>query len=838
MISILALSMLATVAALPADSIPLTQLMPHQIDGGMASVGLNRSYASIWWAPEPKPLRIGDRTFQGGLGTRANNAISYRLDGRYRRFQAWVGLDAHVLDKPEASVIFKVFGDGRVLFESGVMRPSDVAKRVDVSVGGVTELKLVAEDAGDGHESDHADWAEAVLVGILPRAKFSDGKATYWVRGNGLEVGLDARGYPTELKLSKSQIKYPIDGASELEGCAVTGTRVEKTARGLRIDRTLACDARLTETFEPAGDGVRWELEIESTGKAQGGHVNTILRWLKPQSAQIWTAWGRGQQWSDPLPPWNFRTEWYEYGTFFNRSQGVSLPMFTVLDRKHDAGVTVLQNFEDKTIKMNLATDEDGTLQFSRYNLRMGEGKKWRFRVELLPHAADVRAALGTVVARHPVYFDPPNPLAYELGGHAAYSSSEEDLSPKFHKMGLTHNWKASFDFPYMGMFLPPVRGGETWMSFGGGTTGDADASENRSHAVSVNRLADYSARVRRDGYHVLNYFNVTEFGTGIQFPAPPRKAAKEEDLWRDPNDFLYHSIPGSMLLRPEPRFTWGKAVVTDCGDPAYKKFLLEQARRHVEELPDSSGICIDRMDWLDMDNPRADDGLSWNKGPVRSLLNSWQDLMLEFEPIFHKANKVIFGNPMVRRPDLARYLDGFYDEHGDFGFSINTTSFLALRKPAAMWTRGEKTLGPDPDAFMQQSLYMGVFLTAPVPGNDHCLLPSPQVDKVYMDYGPMFNALRGRKWVLVPHVIETQQPALANVFEVPGGYVVVVGLAGAKRSVPVTLRNLQLKGFRAEAIAPGEKNWKAVTVNYTHDGAQVIVPVERGGGVVRFVRP
>jgi hypothetical protein len=104
---------------------------------------------------------------------------------------------------------------------------------------------------------------------------------------------------------------------------------------------------------------------------------------------------------------------------------------------------------------------------------------------------------------------------------------------------------------------------------------------------------------VRREGYHVLSYFNVTEFGTGIEFPAPPRKAAKDENLWRDPNDFLYHSIPGSILLRPEPRFTWGKAVVTDCGDPAYKRFLLEQARRHVEELPDSSGICIDRMDWL-----------------------------------------------------------------------------------------------------------------------------------------------------------------------------------------------------------------------------------------------
>ena len=423
------------------------------------------------------------------------------------------------------------------------------------------------------------------------------------------------------------------------------------------------------------------------------------------------------------------------------------------------------------------------------------------------------------------------------MGGHAAYTSREEDLGSRFHEMGLTYNWKASFDFPYMGMFLPPVRRGEAWMSFGGGSSGEVDDAANLSHSVSVERMADHSARTRREGYHVLNYFNVTEFGTDIKFPAPPRKAAKDEDLWRDPNDFLHYAIPGSILLTPEPRFTWGKAVVTDCGDPAYKKFLREQARRHVEELPESSGICIDRMDWLDRDNPRADDGLSWNKGPVRSLLNSWHHLMLEMAPIFHNARKVIFGNPLVRRPDLTRYLDGFYEEHGDFGFNMNSTAFLALRKPAAMWTRNEKTFRPDPDAYMQRNLYMGVFLTAPVPGNDHTITPRDWVDKLYLDYGPMFNALRGRKWVLAPHVIETEKPALANVFEVPSGYVVVVALAGARPSIPVTLRNLKLEGFKAETIVPGEKAWKPVPVTFSRNDAQMNVSLKRGAAVVRLVR-
>src|ERR1035441_10990575 len=183
---------------------------------------------------------------------------------------------------------------------------------------------------------------------------------------------------------------------------------------------------------DTSAPGFPLALDIESEGKPWGGRVNTVLRWLDTQSAQVWTAWGGGQDWSDPLHPWNFRTDWYEYGTYFNRNYGVSLPIFSILDPKHDTGLTLLQNFEDKIIKMNMASDEDGTLTFSRYNLRMGEGRKWRFRVELIPHAADVRAALGAVVARHPQFFDPPNPTAQVLGGHAAYSATEVDLEPQF----------------------------------------------------------------------------------------------------------------------------------------------------------------------------------------------------------------------------------------------------------------------------------------------------------------------------------------------------------------------------------------------------------------------
>ena len=96
MITLSAFILLSAGIAKSADFVSLTQLMPERIEQGMASVGLNRGYGSIWWPPEAKPVRIGDRAFEHGLGMRANNSVTFRLDGRYQRFQGWVGLDAEV----------------------------------------------------------------------------------------------------------------------------------------------------------------------------------------------------------------------------------------------------------------------------------------------------------------------------------------------------------------------------------------------------------------------------------------------------------------------------------------------------------------------------------------------------------------------------------------------------------------------------------------------------------------------------------------------------------------------------------------------------------------------
>ena len=106
------------------------------------------------------PITIGGKTFSRGLGTHAQSEIEFPLGRKFTRFQASVGADD---EKPGASVGFEVRVDGRILFESGVMRKGDAAKAIDVDVTGANSLLLVVNDGGDGISDDHADWADACL---------------------------------------------------------------------------------------------------------------------------------------------------------------------------------------------------------------------------------------------------------------------------------------------------------------------------------------------------------------------------------------------------------------------------------------------------------------------------------------------------------------------------------------------------------------------------------------------------------------------------------------------------------------------------------------------------
>jgi hypothetical protein len=231
-----------------------------------------------------------------------------------------------------------------------------------------------------------------------------------------------------------------------------------------------------------------------------------------------------------------------------------------------------------------------------------------------------------------------------------------------------------------------------------------------------------------------------------------------------------------------------------------------------------------------------------WLDGkPARALSVSWHDIMSKLGRLMHHAGKVIYVNPMYGHVGLMRHVDGMYDEHGQWPASLNRCALLGLHKPLMAWTWGVEELRADPDAYFQRHLHMGAYLTAPVPGNDHTILPTADFDRYYIDYGPLLDAMRGKKWVLLPHVIEAaENAAKVNLFEVPGGYAIPVTFAGKAASVRLTLRGLQNVTDKTvcEAIHPGADKWIPIKAAVTDNEVHLDVPMQRGCAMVRLRTP
>ncbi len=92
----------------------------------------------------------------------ATSDLRFALHGSYSRFSANIGLDDEV--GSQGSVVFQVWADGELVFNSGVITGNSMNRQAHVSVAGKQELRLIVLDGGDGNAYDHANWADARLM--------------------------------------------------------------------------------------------------------------------------------------------------------------------------------------------------------------------------------------------------------------------------------------------------------------------------------------------------------------------------------------------------------------------------------------------------------------------------------------------------------------------------------------------------------------------------------------------------------------------------------------------------------------------------------------------------
>jgi len=666
---------------------------------------------------------------------------------------------------------------------------------------------------------------------------------------------------PIQLKLENGQIKGSFkskngDKAFVLDA-VIPSTYPSANVQILRADSTSIVVKKHVEYFTHACDvtsavkrtayGLQWDIEI--TGTDTGSWtvpVETSLQWLNQDSLQFWTTWAdnrtdpKADTWQDPFLPGHFQDRALTYGgeTHLSRDAFV-IPIASTFFKGEDLGLSFIQSLNDTIFGLEMRTAANGMIAYRHLNHRISPRHTIHIRHQIVLHEADWRAGIAWMVQNYKAYFLPEEPLVNKIAGCGAYSSYEGELdTAKYHKMAFSLNWKASLDFPYMGMFIPPVKNDdEKWTKYkqGGVQVGDGYAS--------INRLNKYSEHLNKMGFYTMSYFNVSEFGNGIVYPYKGT-VVSADSLWKNANDFVYTKFKQAFLkpagILPDwddrPLFSnWENCVVLDPADSAYRAFLLQQARLHIQKIPASSGICIDRLDWMRFYDSNSDDGNSMVDGQkTQAMLLSWKGLMEPLGRIMHSAHKVIFCNPLDRRIDLMAHIDGFYDEFGYMPASLNLCAQMAFFKPIIAWTASKESLMPDPDAYFQRHLYLGAFLTAPFPGNDHCIGPDAWAEKFYTDYGYMLLAIKGREWLLSPHIVQVENgTAKANAFKANDKVIIPVVLGGTASKATLTLKlpytELNRKKLRIKVLYPGETNWVLLkTVTYA-ETLKLDVPMKRG---------
>lgn len=163
--------MISTLISLAAfaqirESFPVDNLNIEVIQQGWGEPHRNRSV-------ENNPLKVGGQSFVQGIGTHADSVFAIDLGTPTLEFISEIGVDDEVGKK--GSVVFQVWGDGKLLAKSGVMRGGDKVDTLTANLRGVKQVMLLVDSAGDGIDYDHADWIQPELFLTSPPKRLPRG---------------------------------------------------------------------------------------------------------------------------------------------------------------------------------------------------------------------------------------------------------------------------------------------------------------------------------------------------------------------------------------------------------------------------------------------------------------------------------------------------------------------------------------------------------------------------------------------------------------------------------------------------------------------------------------
>lgn len=125
-------------------------------------LGESSYYIQDWGLPRINkavtmtPLTVKGIVYERGIGTHAISRMLFDIGKKAKTLSGLAGADDNT---PFAcNLQFKILGDRKELWRSGIMRKGDHAKPFNIDLSGIDKVLLLVEECGDGMMYDRADW--------------------------------------------------------------------------------------------------------------------------------------------------------------------------------------------------------------------------------------------------------------------------------------------------------------------------------------------------------------------------------------------------------------------------------------------------------------------------------------------------------------------------------------------------------------------------------------------------------------------------------------------------------------------------------------------------------
>lgn len=161
-------------AALQSSTLNADSVWLESLDLGLMTQGFGTSRAGH--SVDNNPLTLGGVVYPHGVGTHAQSELIVDLKGAATKFTSMVGVDDEKKGS-KGSVVFQVYVDGKKAADTGIIHAGDAPKLLSVDLTGAKRMTLRVGDANDGIDSDHADWAGA-MIQLVPGSTIRPVSAT------------------------------------------------------------------------------------------------------------------------------------------------------------------------------------------------------------------------------------------------------------------------------------------------------------------------------------------------------------------------------------------------------------------------------------------------------------------------------------------------------------------------------------------------------------------------------------------------------------------------------------------------------------------------------------